>query len=136
MKIHTGVRPHSCSICPKSFIQATQLRAHMFNHTGENGFACEICERSFSRKARLEAHLKKAHPDATTSDEEQQSDIKLPIAKKKRKTDDTVANSTTTTCDICYKTFKNLENLVRHMEAHRGIKSKHISILMYAIKWR
>lgn len=101
----------------------------MFNHTGENGFACAICERSFSRKARLDAHLKKAHRDVATSDEEplQLPDKKLSIAKKKRKSDVDGENSTRTTCDICYKTFKNLENLVRHMEAHRGVKSKHFN---------
>lgn len=122
MKIHTGVRPHACTICPKSFIQATQLRAHMFNHTGENGFACAICDRSFSRKARLDAHLKKAHRDVTTSDEESQPE-KKPIVRKQRKSNADEENKRTT-CDICYRTFKNLENLVRHMDAHRGIKSK------------
>lgn len=100
----------------------------MFNHTGENGFACEICERSFSRKARLDAHMKRSHlshQSGATSDEEPQTPVKkVPIVKKKQHSDGKGKISTKTTCDICYKTFKNLDNLVRHMEAHRGIKSK------------
>lgn len=137
MKIHTGVRPHACNICPKSFIQATQLRAHMFNHTGENGFSCSICDRSFSRKARLDAHMKKGqHSGARTkikSDEEpHQSSTgkKMSIVKKKLTAEVDGVNPTETTCDICYKTFKNLDNLVRHMDGHRGIKRKIFSNFM------
>lgn len=75
--------------------------------------------------------MKKAHNSDIASDEEPQLDKKLPIVKKKQKSD----AETRVTCDICYKTFKNFDNLVRHMEAHRGIKSKQFNFYDIAISF-
>lgn len=85
-------------MCNKSFIQATQLRAHFFHHSGENGFPCTLCERVFNRKSRLEAHMNNIH-------------------------DPTAAFA----CDLCNKRFKREEDLKRHQKVHLDgteVKSK------------
>lgn len=107
MKIHTGVRPHVCKFCNKSFIQATQLRAHMFHHTGENGFPCDRCDQVFNRKSRLDAHIKLAH-------------------EKKIEKLETKKIETKFICELCEKTFVRKSEFIRHMNQHNGIKSKYI----------
>lgn len=57
-----------CEYCDKSFIQATQLRTHLFHHTGENGVTCDYCGEKFIRKNRLETHIKEVHLKLTDSD--------------------------------------------------------------------
>lgn len=96
MRIHTGVRPHGCNVCDKRFIQATQLRAHMFQHTGQDGFKCNICSQSFNRKIRLTAHMSSVHVQAET---------------QSNKT--TVMNYQ---CDVCDEKFEFKKNLKLHMK--------------------
>lgn len=89
MKIHTGDRKHACTHCDKTFIQAQQLRAHLFYHTGENGHDCDQCTRRFNKRSRLDAHVKKVHVDGKLL-----------------------------TCDVCQEQFRFKGKLTVHLRKH------------------
>lgn len=91
-----------CQYCGKSFIQAAQLRAHIFHHTGENGFYCDVCGKAFNRKARLNIHKKFVHEGA------------IPFS-----------------CKDCDKGFTRKEDLVKHALLHTGIKRNKLDNIFY-----
>ena len=57
----TGVKPHACNTCGKSFTQSSTLTNHLRSvHLGEK-FMCETCNKTFTLKHHLSAHVKQAH---------------------------------------------------------------------------
>lgn len=55
-----GVQKHpatfQCSLCPKRFTRAYNLRSHLRTHTDERPFVCNICGKAFARQ-----HDRKRH---------------------------------------------------------------------------
>ncbi|KAK3623160.1 hypothetical protein LTR56_021742 [Elasticomyces elasticus] len=45
-----------CSLCPKHFTRAYNLRSHLRSHNGERPFACTICGKGFARQADRKRH--------------------------------------------------------------------------------
>ncbi|EDW42988.1 transcription factor Ouib [Drosophila sechellia] len=45
---HNGLRPYPCKECPKTFLSASDLKAHnLTHHTLEPPFACRYCDRRY-----------------------------------------------------------------------------------------
>ena len=51
-----GVKSHSTQ-CEKSFTQLQDLKKHILIHTGERPHICTVCGKSFTAKGNLKRHL-------------------------------------------------------------------------------
>ncbi len=47
LKVHLKEKPHSCSLCGKSFSHLQNLKAHQKIHTGVREYMCFQCEKTF-----------------------------------------------------------------------------------------
>lgn len=54
--VHSGVKPHKCTICGKAFALRGNLTVHTRIHTGEMPFKCNICMKQFSNSNVLKRH--------------------------------------------------------------------------------
>jgi hypothetical protein len=53
-----GSKPQACKICGKVLSSASSYYVHMKLHSGTKPFTCTVCEASFCRKPYLEVHMR------------------------------------------------------------------------------
>ena len=63
---HTGVQPHFCNDCGKSFTTAASLKKHRAHSSArEEIFPCEYCGKSFTQSSSpsLREHIREIQPE-------------------------------------------------------------------------
>lgn len=92
--VHVGVRTLKCDICPRLFIDKSDLRKHMVIHSGTKPFTCPTCLKTFTHRHNMMEHRKIHDKD--------------PTARKYK-------------CSFCDSSFNRKSNLTKHLEKHGAI---------------
>uniref|UniRef100_A0A4W6DR73 C2H2-type domain-containing protein n=1 Tax=Lates calcarifer TaxID=8187 RepID=A0A4W6DR73_LATCA len=58
VRFHNKERRFLCQVCGKGFMQDVDLKRHILIHTGEKPYSCRVCGKSFQAKRSLNGHLK------------------------------------------------------------------------------
>ncbi|KAJ8913861.1 hypothetical protein NQ315_003770 [Exocentrus adspersus] len=60
-KSHNGVRPHTCGVCGRGFMEKSHLVRHERIHLEEKPFKCSNCDYASSRRDKLKEHFTRHH---------------------------------------------------------------------------
>lgn len=120
---HSGIRPHKCNYCPKSFTQSGQLKRHINSHLDIRNYKCPEpgCERRFVDPSSVTKHLVVHNKE----DRKYQCSLcgsrfnRLGALRYHEKTHRQERNHT---CDVCKKSFLAKYDLTKHYRTHTGEK--------------
>ncbi|KAL7014829.1 hypothetical protein ACKWTF_016147 [Chironomus riparius] len=118
---HSGLKPHICIFCNKSYALKETLKSHIRNvHNGERKYKCPTCNKGFNSNPRLTDHINNTHGHKQ----------EIPCDKcgkvfnslRNLQTHSIYHLSPTLKCNSCDKMFYIKKNLREHQESvHLGI---------------
>lgn len=92
-RLHTGEKPHQCTVCLKRFMYTTSLKSHSMTHTGVKPHVCKVCKKAFRQETHLKYHMR------------------------------THTSERPYVCNYCGKKFASNGNLTVHVRTHTGKKT-------------
>ncbi|XP_064779785.1 zinc finger protein 845-like isoform X2 [Oncorhynchus masou masou] len=110
----------SCSLCDKTFIEASNLTKHMRSHT----YQCTKCLQSFERQEDLQKHLQNVFEEPAQFEEDNTSMPSFEDGTETSQPDDTSnvlatrkESSRARTCRLCHKTFDTIHFMKKHLNS-------------------
>jgi hypothetical protein len=125
MTVHSGIKPHTCVTCSKSFTTKSYLTTHVATvHGGERRHQCGTCHKLFSTKGNLTVHITAVH------DGERRyscGTCMKSFAYKRILTDHMLVHSCINPhlCVTCSKSFTRRGNLTTHVATVHGVERRH-----------
>ena len=58
-RLHSGIKPFACHLCPKAFTKKHHLKTHLNYHTGNKPYKCPYCPQKFTQSSNMRTHSKK-----------------------------------------------------------------------------
>ncbi|XP_028831766.1 zinc finger and BTB domain-containing protein 41 isoform X2 [Denticeps clupeoides] len=128
-RIHSGEKPHLCSICGQSFRHGSSYRLHLRVHHDDKRYECDECGKTFIRHDHLTKHKKihsgeKAHQCEECGKCFRRHDH-LTVHYKSVHLGEKVwqkYKSAVHQCEVCKKEFKGKSSLEMHFRTHSGEK--------------
>ena len=123
-RIHSEDKRHECKVCGKAFNHSSHLKAHNRMHT--DGEKWQFGDGNLPNVGTEVSHRTHSFPEKSQHHEQMNQPQQSLPAQQLQKTQDpqgmcraeTLAQSTKYSCDSCEKSFKDVCQLVSHIQTH------------------